>query len=57
VAETGAALGDDDSNPTPIAGKAGAGVVNILPTGGNCVSGVTQFLATGYSDIFEGPNS
>jgi len=28
-------------------GDAGAGVVDILPTGGDCVNGVTQFTAAG----------
>lgn len=31
-------------------GDAAAGIVDIIPTGGNCVSGVTQFTASGVTE-------
>ena len=41
-----------DSQPAVIRA---VGVVNILPTGGSCVTGVTQFRATGVAALIESP--
>jgi hypothetical protein len=45
----GAAAGDDDTGGTV------SGDVVLTPTGGNCVTGVTQFRATGHAEVHEPP--